>query len=176
MVVGVTTSYSFGSSFQFCWALTNAVRISRVSLRVLPGPLMVALGVWCAAGELTLSGVDEPITRLVVPASFIWLVGAFCLSLLVPAWRRAPLLATPALLAVLPWLPLPMPAVAWMWTGGLAWVPVGMAVVAAACYRVPADAPIEPEAGHGRSMLAAGVLTLCVGGVVLWALQPRLPG
>ena len=44
---------------------------------------------------------------------------------------RIPLLALPALLATLPWWPVPLPAIALIWTGPLAWVPIALALAAA---------------------------------------------
>ena len=65
--------------------------------------------------------------RLAVPASLFWLPVLMIAALAVPAWRRQPLTATPALLSLVPWLPIPLPAIALMWVGPLSWIPVGLA-------------------------------------------------
>lgn len=148
--------------------------------RSLAGPLIVGAGVWCAAGTVTVAGVDAAGVRLAVPASIWWLVAGSCAAAVVPAWRRSPVLATPALLAVAPWLPIPLPASALIWTGTLAWFPVALAVVAALCagLRPPrvSPGPVEPTASPRRQAAAAAALTVCAALLTWWALDPRLPG
>lgn len=140
---------------------------------------MVAAGVWCAAGLVTVAGLDATGVRLVVPATGWWFVAGAGAAVLVPAWRRSPVLATPALLAVVPWLPIPLPAFALIWTGTLAWFPVALAAVAAACagQRAPVHAEGEPVETSSRGPVAlAAALTACAALVTWWSLHPRLPG
>lgn len=149
--------------------------------------MMVAAAVWCAAGTLTVASVDDPTTRLVVPSSPFWFLAGLAAAAAVPAWRRWPILATPALLAIVPWLPIPLPPVAFIWTGLFAWVPVGLAILAAVCARptfaADAGATVDVAAAGAptsrRAVAAAGlagVLTACASGLVWWSIHPRLPG
>jgi hypothetical protein len=152
-----------------------ATLVSFVPMRSLIGPFVVAAAVWAASGSLTVAG-DAADVRLVVPASPLWLVAGLVLGLAFPGWRRSPLLAAPALLPVLPWLPLPLPAVFLIWSGPLAWVPVGLAALAAVMSRTATGSAVDrsrPVAGHA---LAAGLATLVAGGLVLYSVGDRLPG
>ena len=99
------------------------------SLRSAAGPVAMGLAVWCAAGRISLAAFDQPSIRLAVPAPWWVAIVAIAAAFLVPAWRRRPALTAPALLSTLPWLPLPLPAAALIWTGPLAWMPIGLAAV-----------------------------------------------
>lgn len=137
---------------------------------------MVAASVWCAAGLVSVAGIDDGGTRFVAPAHGGWFaMGAMC-AVLVPGWRRFPSLASPALLSVLPWLPVPLPAVALLWTGGLAWVPIGLALVAALAAVPIGIRRTSPPGPAWRPVVLAGLLTGLASGVVLLSLHPRLPG
>jgi hypothetical protein len=133
------------------------------------GPALVGLGAWAAAGDLSVAGPNDPAVRVAVPASLGWLAAFVAAACLVPAWRRDPTAATPALLSVLPWLPLPLPAVALLWTGPLAWLPVGLALLCAVSSK-------EPRFLEKPGFLHAGVLTLAAAALTAWSLAPRLPG
>ena len=154
-------------------------------LRHAIGPVCIGLAVWCAAGRISLAASDSASIRLAIAAP--WWVAAIApaAAALVPAWRRSPLLALPALLGVLPWLPVPLPAVALVWTGPLAWVPIGLCVIAA----VVATGAAAPVVGRPlKEGIAAGLVrdpryqpriaagaTLVVALVAAWVLNPRLP-
>jgi len=147
--------------------------------RAVIGPLIVASAVWCAAGSMGVAGIDAADVRVAVPASWWPFVVALAAACAWPVWRRSPVLATPALLTVVPWLPVPLPASALIWTGWAAWVPIGLAVVAAlvrtAVERTPVRiAPVLTT--PWRSAVAAGMLSLTASGAVLWSVHPRLPG
>lgn len=170
-------------------------------LRTLAGPLMVGLAVWCAAGTLTVASADAAAVRIAVPGpAWIW-PAATLAACLVRAWRRWPLTALPAVLTVLPWLPVPLPTVALVWTGTLAWVPPALAAVVAVATgggpgrrAVPwatsttgtgreRDEPTGPaDDGNpgaqspGYGWLAAAALTTVGGLLVLASIGPRLPG
>ena len=146
--------------------------------RQLVGPVLVAAGVWCALGQLTPVSADGAATRRAVPAALLWLPIVFALALTLREWRRHPLSASPALLAVWPWLPIPTPPVALLWTGGLAWVPVGLAVLAGlgAGKRGQGTASAKAGGGTGRPVILAGLATLVMALATAWSLAPRLPG
>ena len=87
--------------------------------RTLVGPLIIGVSVWCAAG--TVAVISNTSTDRVAALAPWWmgLIGA-ALAALVPAWRTRPSTALPALLSTLPWWPIPLPAIALVWTGPLA--------------------------------------------------------
>jgi hypothetical protein len=97
---------------------------------------------------------------------------------LVPTWRRWPVLATPAILATLPWWPLPVPSIALIWTGPLAWLAIGFALFAAVCAAVaarPRDSTTVAFSPRSATV-TAGLTTLAASLVIAWVLAPRLPG
>ncbi len=149
-------------------------------IRSLLGAGIVGASVWCAAGRLTVAAPDSAVVRLAVPASAWWFAVPALLALLVPAWRRRPALALPALVATLPWWPVPVPAAFLIWTGPLAWMPIGLTLLFAATIgrvRTSAPPPVEASAVRpARSAVAAGVLTLVAGLGVAALVDSRTPG
>lgn len=148
------------------------------SLRFLAGPLLAGTGIWCALGEVSLVHPDLPSVRLAAPAPTFWWLVAVLFALLVPAWRRSVLTASPAILATLPWWPIPVPALALLWTGRLAWVPIGLAFGAAFIRARPSresDVVVGVRSARGQAAIA-GVLTLTGVLLVALSLAPRLPG
>ncbi|ODS51925.1 MAG: hypothetical protein ABS36_19355 [Acidobacteria bacterium SCN 69-37] len=138
----------------------------------------MAVAVWAAAGLVTLAG-DDTSQRLIVPASPVWLIAGGVVGLALPACRQAPPVCTwPALLTILPWLPIPLPAICLLWTGPLAWVPVGVTIVSAlAAGRRASTAAAAPRTIRVRtSAVTAGLATFVAGGLVLHAVGARLPG
>ena len=141
----------------------------------------MGLAVWCAAGRISLAAFDQPSIRLAVPAPWWVAIGAIAAAFLVPAWRRRPALTAPALLSTLPWLPLPLPAAALIWTGPLAWMPIGLAAVTTVLVSAAAITEHEPAdqrtSIHPRRVarLAAG-LTLVLAVATAWQISPHTPG
>jgi hypothetical protein len=141
------------------------------------GPLMIALAAWCAAGTLTVASADSATARLASPGPAWVFVAAFIAAFAVPRFRAAPWTAAPALLSVVPWLPVPMLPVFLIWTGPLAWAPIVLALAVAIGL-----APIERlfsllnlfEADDAT--VAALVLSAVLGGVAAKAADPRTPG
>ena len=143
-------------------------------LRSAIGPLGIGLAVWFAAGHISLAAADQPSVRLAVPAPWWIALVAIAAAMLVPGWRRRPALAAPALLSTLPWLPIPLPAIALIWTGPLAWVPIGLAVLTVAgAGRLRAEGASARLAGHSRR-IAAG-LTLAMAVAIAWQISPQTP-
>ncbi|HYN07238.1 MAG TPA: hypothetical protein VES67_07595 [Vicinamibacterales bacterium] len=143
------------------------------------GPACIALAAWCAAGHISLAAHDLPSVRLAVPAPWWVIVVTGVAASCVPAWRRRPGLTFPALLSTVPWWPLPLPAVVLVWTGPLAWLPIGLALVGAAIESgivpgndLPDVTPREPSSGW---RVAAGV-TLLIALLGAWRLDSRIPG
>ncbi len=139
-------------------------------LRALVGPAIVGIAMWCAAGDLTVATQGTADVRLVVPAPWWWLVVSLVLAAAVRPWREKPVLATPALLTTLPWWPVPVPAVALIWTGPTGWLPIGLALFAAGAARSGEPRAFRPGA------VFAGALTLVAALLTFWSVQPRLPG
>jgi hypothetical protein len=143
------------------------------------GPVLVGGGVWCAASAVAPVHPDVASVRAVVAAPAWVPVVAALIAALIPAFRRRPLLASPAVLAILPFLPLPLPAAGLLWTGPLAWLPIGLSLAAAAADvfdRAPADSNSTGSARNWRAPLAAGALTLGAGLLTAWAVTTRVPG
>src|SRR5262245_59061467 len=100
---------------------TSEERSRRIPAAALVGPAIVGLAVWCAAGRLSVLDVAGASARVAVPAPWWVAVVAGVLASAVPAWRRDPVLASPAGLSTLAWWPVPLPPLALVWTGPLAW-------------------------------------------------------
>lgn len=157
-------------------------------LKSFAGPLMAAMGAWCAAGSVAVADASGG-TRLIVPAPLWALPLALGLAMLIRPWRRAPLLALPALLATMAWWPIPLPAVGLMWTGPMAWLPIGMALTSAAMANGAGShvedvegLPTGTEPGGRASVVpwrtaaSAAAATLVLSVLVAFWLAPRLPG
>jgi hypothetical protein len=161
--------------------------VSRLSvpapIRSWIGPLQVGVGAWCALGHLAPAAPDAASVRLAAPAPWAWLAVCVAAAALVPAWRRHPWRATPALLATVPWWPIPLPALALVWTGPLAWLPILLAALAA-WPLADAQRRDHVSSAGDRSMavrpprqaVLAGALTLVALVGAAWTLAPRLPG
>ena len=146
-------------------------------MRALVGPLIVGAAIWCAAGLVTVATPESAATRLAIPAAWWLLPLAVACAALVPAWRRRPLTALPAALSTLPWWPVSWPPIALIWTGPLAWLPIGAALVCAAGSRpLAAISRILRARDCRRSMTLAGVATLLAGTLVAWSVDAYVPG
>ncbi len=147
------------------------------SVRVGVGPAIIGISVWCAAGTVGVISADPGAGRLLAFAP--WWVGviAMALAALVPGWRARPITAVPALLSTLPWWPIDLPAVALVWTGVLAWVPVGTSLLAAEGSRTPAWTGRAIGANSpDRATRVAALASLMIALGAAWAADPRVPG
>lgn len=141
------------------------------------GPLAIGASVWCAAGTIAIAAPDQTMPRLAAPAPGWIFVLAVAIAALVPAIRRRPMAALPALLATVAWWPIPLPPIGLLFTGLIAWLPiaaaVGLAMGAAPIARVGralgADAP-------GRASALAAVATLILVSATAWSAAPQSPG
>jgi hypothetical protein len=138
---------------------------------------MIGLGVWCAAGTLATASAESADIRLASTAPWWVLALAVALAGAVPTWRRAPATATPPLLATLPWWPVPLPAIALIWTGPLAWFPVAVAAVVGpgmdVASRWRGRVPVVPPRTAAR---LAAMATLAASLATAWTVAPRVPG
>lgn len=140
------------------------------------GPLAIAISVWCAAGTLTVASPDLTSPRLAIPAPWWIAPVALAVAWAVPAWRRHPSLAAPALCSILPWLPLPAFSAALIWTGPMAWVPIAIAAFcalgAAPLVRIGrAIGAADPK----RATIIAGVVTVLAGAAAAWSVDAHVP-
>jgi len=146
-------------------------------LRGLIGPLGLGLSVWCAAGTIAVAGPDHQTARLAVAAPVWILVAAAVVAALVPAFRRRPGTALPALLSTLAWWPVPLPPILLIFTGPLAWLPiaasvglaVGSAPLSAIGRTIGADRPT-------RAPWLAAAATLVLVAATAWSAAPQSPG
>lgn len=141
------------------------------------GALLIGVAVWCAAGTIAVASADSATARLAVAAPWWVFVLGTVAGAAVPAWRTRPLTTLPALLSIVPWLPLPLSAVALIWTGPMAWVPILAALglaVGLAPLRVVSRLfnLLEPD----NATVAAFVLAAMLGGLAAWSADPRSPG
>lgn len=141
------------------------------------GSLLIGLAIWCAAGTVAVASPDSATARLVVGAPWWMFVLGTVIGAAVPAWRTRPLTALPALLAVVPWLPIPLPAIAMIWTGPLAWVPILMALgLAVGLGPLRAIGRLLNLLDPDDATVAACVLAAVLGGVAAWSADTRSPG
>ena len=137
---------------------------------------MVGVSAWCATGTLAVLSSSST-ERVAVPAPWWVFIVAALIAALVPNWRHRPSTALPALVSTLPWWPVPLPSVALMWTGPLAWVPVGAALLVAFGSRPIASlsratGASDPDRATRLAAAASLVIALCAA----WAADPRVPG
>jgi hypothetical protein len=139
-------------------------------------PVCVGVAVWCAAGIVSVASATDA-ARVVAPAPWWVLVGAIVVASLVPGWRRSPVTAVPALLSTLPWWPVPLPTAALLWTGPMAWLPILAALAAGlgSGWLVRSGQCLRAHEPRRASVLVA-LLTMALGSLTLWSLNPRLPG
>lgn len=149
----------------------------RGAFRSWTGPFIIAAGCWCAAGQLTVVTPDDASARFAIPAAGWWFVAGLLIGCALPRWRTDTRTALPALLTILPWLPVPLPAIALVWTGPLAWVPLAFALFAAIGATTDARAPRAPNERSPRlAAWVAGALTFSASLATAVSTDPRLPG
>ena len=143
----------------------------------LVGPVVLGGAVWCAAGTIATASPGYTTPRYGVPAPWWVFVAAAALAALVPQIRRHPIVAVPALASTVPWWPMPLPPIALIFTGPLAWLPiavavavaVGLAPIAALGRAIGTDRP-------SRAPWIAALLTLVLVGAAAWSAAPQSPG
>ena len=93
-------------------------------------------------------------------------MAVFGLSSLISGLRRHPVAGLPALLATLPWCPVPVPAIALLWTGPLAWLPVGLTVVIAVATGTAWPSVRSPRTGAILAAACTLVATIATAGSI----------
>jgi hypothetical protein len=145
--------------------------------------VVAAIGLWLSSGAMAFVSGDVHGTRVGVLPSPWWLVAALAISAL--AAIALHLLGQPAtalwLAAVLivPWLPVPLPAAAFIWSGPLRMWIAALIVFAALAPIVAASARsgrlvvlMDPRRAPRIAAAIAAVLYV----VTAWRIMPRLPG
>ncbi|HXE80863.1 MAG TPA: hypothetical protein VNK41_08945 [Vicinamibacterales bacterium] len=140
---------------------------------------VAALSVWTASGTLTFASIEGPRIGVLPPLwVFALLLGAAMAAARLPGARGSGLPLLASALALLPWLPLPVPRAFLVWTRPLALV-VAAAVILAAFFQVlrqrgsrwmPAlDDP-------GRAPRIAALIAVVLYGLAAWRVAPMIPG
>lgn len=149
--------------------------MNRIRLGI--GPGIIGLAAWCAAGSLSVASAGSATERIAATAPIGIGLFAFALAFAISAFRTAPWTAAPALLTVIPWLPVPMSPVLLIWTGPLAWAPIvlslALAIGLAPLRRLFLIVNLfDPD----DATVAALVLAAALGGWAAWATDPHSPG
>lgn len=144
--------------------------------------MCAALALWVSFGATTFADTGSRGTRVGLLPPLVWLAGLLAAALVAAiiwkpsAQRVAPLWLSTILL--LPWLPLHMPASAFLWTGALrwwVWTAIVVAIVAPAIggwlWKAHRDLIVVPR----RAALAAGAIAAIAYAAGAWAVAPRLP-
>lgn len=138
----------------------------------------VGIAAWCSLGALGIAGTSSVSARIALLPPW-WLLPV----LVAAAWiavrtlrfssaELSPLFASALL--VVPWLPVPLPAAALLWTGGLmpiVWIGVLVGVIVARRPAVRQRWITDPS--HAPVVVAALAITLY--GFTSWWLSPRIP-
>jgi hypothetical protein len=150
----------------------------RLSPQTIGAILCSGVASWTSCGTLALT--DGGASRIGVLPSFWWLaaaIGAAAVVALLVGPRRASLLWL-SIVALLPWLPVPMPQAALALAGPLRWwiwIAVAAALLSPAAYAVAArwqGTLADPR----RAPLVAAMLAAAVYLATAWQVSPQLPG
>lgn len=157
--------------------------------------VVAAIGLWVSSGAMAFVSADVHGTRVGLLPSPWWLLAALAISALVAAALRAigqpPTALWLAGLLIVPWLPLPLPAAAFIWTGPLRfWIAALIAFVATA--PAVARSARQAEAAGPRGRTRSGRLTVLLDArrapriaavlaavlylVTAWRIAPQIPG
>ena len=142
----------------------------------LTSSIIIGVSAWCAAGVVAVISAEAASSRLFAPAPWWVALLAAGVALLVPGWRTRPSAAMPALLATVPWWPVPIPAEALIWTGALAWVPIASAFLVSEGGRLVAwGGRASGTSDPARATRVAAVGALLVAVLAAWAVDPEVP-
>ncbi len=131
-----------------------------------------ALVVWLSQGTIAPTGIGGGRVGILPLSAFALLTSMAAGFAVVVAARFRASLAPCALLALLllPWLPGPLPAVFFLWSG-----PLGAMVWIAAGVLIAASIP-RPALRLPNPAIAAGLLALAIDGISAWQVSPAIPG
>src|SRR5689334_24111820 len=148
----------------------------RLSLPLLGAIVCTAVSLWVSLGSLT-DANSPAASRLGILPSPWWLVGAFVVAAVVglaAGHRRGTLLWLSAI-TLLPWMPIPIPTAALIWTGSLKWwVWSAVAVALVAPVRRAAIWPGLLRDSR-RAPVIAATLAACTYALTASRVFPQLP-
>jgi hypothetical protein len=153
----------------------------RASLLAAGAALCAALALWVSFGALSFVDAenDAPYVGVLPPVSWlvVLLVAAIALTMVI---RPSPRAVSPLWLSavvLLPWLPLPVPLSAFIWTGNLLlwlWAAIGVALAAPAVSRLVRSQRVL-EMPPRRAALFAGFIAAAAYGLAAWSTSPAHP-
>ena len=152
-----------------------------LSFSALGAVCLAALTLWISAGTLTVATADTASARYGLLPSPGWLalagIGALILALAArPTPRAGAILATSALV-LLPWMPMPIPTAALVWTGHLRlWLWLTIVIVLVWPPAVRAAGALAIARDPRRAPWLAAALTALVALIAARQVYPRLPG
>jgi hypothetical protein len=143
---------------------------------------VAALALWVSLGALSFVDADDRAAYVGVLPPFVWLAGLLVTAGAVTIVARpSPRMVAPLWLsavALLPWLPFPMPLSVFIWTGHLLlwlWAAIAVALFAPAISRMIRSDAVT-RLSPGRSAAFAGLLATVAFGLGTWAVAPQHPG
>ena len=157
------------------------MRATRPSVATAGAAACAALALWVSFGALSFADADDAgaYVGLLPPISWLALL-LIAAGLLTVVLRPSPRSMAPLWLsavALLPWLPFPMPLSTFIWTGNLLswlWLAIGVAVCAPAVGRWRQTAGFLTMAPR-RAAVLAGVLTAVAYAIGTWSVAPQHP-
>jgi hypothetical protein len=143
--------------------------------------LCAALALWVSFGAFSFVDADNHASYVAVLPPVSWLLVLLVVaSALTIVLRPSPRTVSPLWLSaivLLPWLPLPVPLSAFIWTGNLLlwlWAAIGVALAAPAISRLVRSRRLL-EMPPRRAALAAGLVAAAAYGVSAWSTAPAHP-
>jgi hypothetical protein len=138
----------------------------------------VGIAAWCSLGALGIAGDSSVSARIALLPPW-WLIAVLIGAawIVVRVLRLSPAELSPlftSALLILPWLPIPLPAAALLWTGGLipvVWMGVAIGVVLVRCPPVRRRWIADPT----RAPIVVLTISAVLYGYTAWWLSPRLP-
>jgi hypothetical protein len=139
----------------------------------------IGIAAWCSFGALGIAGASSVSARIALLPPW-WLLPILVAAawVVVRACRFSSAQLSPlfvSALVVLPWLPIPVPSVALLWTGGLiplVWVAVVVGAISTRSGGIKQRWTTDPR----RAPIVVAAISIVVYGMVSWWLSPRLPG
>ncbi|HSL68602.1 MAG TPA: hypothetical protein VK864_00100 [Longimicrobiales bacterium] len=148
-------------------------------MKVLCAAACVGIAAWCSLGALGIAGASAVSARVALLPPW-WLLAVLVAAswTLLRALRFSSAELSPffvSALLILPWLPVPLPAAALLWTGAFVpgvWAAVAVGVIVARGRHLHWRWAMDP----GRTPILVGALAIVLYGATAWWASPRAPG